>query len=107
MNMIELEPGMRVRCVDAYGTRLRKGREYTVEATMGDYVSVVGEKYWHRHRFKPVIRVKAGRSTAFSTTHDGSAPPVPKLIRSVTAGPSRGMTYDETLDLVINNYQPY
>ena len=60
MNMIELEPGMRVRCVDAYGTRLRKGREYTVESTIGDYVSVVGgARYWRAGRFKPVIRVKA------------------------------------------------
>lgn len=58
--MIELKPGMRVRCVDAYATRLREGREYTVESTIGDYVSVVGgARYWRAGRFKPVIRVKA------------------------------------------------
>lgn len=58
---MELEPGMRVRCVDACATRLREGREYTVESTMGDYISVVGGArcYWHYSRFKPIIRVKA------------------------------------------------
>lgn len=57
---MKLEPGMRVRCVDAHDTRLRKSREYAVEAVTGDYVSVVGERYgWHVRRFKPVIRVKA------------------------------------------------
>lgn len=85
--MIELESGMRVRCVDAYGTRLRKGREYTVESTMGDYVSVVGEKYWHRHRFKPVIRVKA------------KSEPV------VTEGSYCGLTqYDAGIALVFRRY---
>lgn len=85
--MMKLEPGMRVRCVDANYTRLHEGREYTIESTVDDYVTVgVETTLRHASRFKPIIRVKAK-----------SAP-------VITEGPFRGMTQDDALDLVIGGY---
>lgn len=51
--MIELEPGMRVRCVSS-------SQEYVVTQSSGGSVKVRGSnKWWGGWRFKPVIRVKA------------------------------------------------
>lgn len=107
--MIELESGMRVRCVrpDLTGT-LQLGVEYLVgDADSLGYVTLqFTDGWWAARRFKPVIRVKAGRSTAFSTTHVKSASRhgFSGGGRIITEGPFRGMTQDDALDLVIGGY---
>lgn len=58
---MELEPGTRVRCVDAYGSLLQKGCDYVVEYATGDEVYLKDDRGfpYRRDRFKPVIRVNA------------------------------------------------
>lgn len=65
--MMQLEPGMRVRCVRHYGAsgRLSQGAEYVVSKRDGEYVALEGGTAlpgWHYTRFKPIVRVKMGRS---------------------------------------------
>ena len=69
---MQLEPGMRVRCVDAGGMprpRLTRGREYELTRVRNIYVGVIddnGENSggWFKERFKPIVRVKMGRAVA-------------------------------------------
>lgn len=107
--MIELKPGMRVRCVRPGLTgELQLGAKYLVEdVDTNGYVTLQFiNRWWAVRRFKPVIRVKAGRSTAFSTTHVKSASRhgFSGGGRTLTEGPFRGMTQDDALDLVIGGY---
>jgi hypothetical protein len=66
---MRLEPGMRVRCVDATDVGLRLGGEYAVlvgqalqhpslVTITGGKLPVTGANYY-RSRFKPIVRVKA------------------------------------------------
>lgn len=63
---MQLEAGMRVRCVDAKGALfLDVGRNYTVLWDVGDAIFVTGGKTqcgtgrYAKRRFKPIVRVKA------------------------------------------------
>jgi hypothetical protein len=58
---MKLEPGMRVRCVDAYPNRhICVGGNYRVAEIDGGMVKVENLANWYAdYRFKPVIRVKA------------------------------------------------
>lgn len=63
---MQLEPGMRVRCVDAeWHTMLTNGAEYVVRSGQkcrigGTHVYIEGHAFaYYARRFKPVIRVKA------------------------------------------------
>lgn len=65
---MQLEPGMRVRCVDIDGMSayLTLGKEYTVEvpskSSFGSYVTMRNtEGRFRAGRFKPIFRVKMGR----------------------------------------------
>ncbi|WP_448043761.1 hypothetical protein [Bradyrhizobium liaoningense] len=68
MQSIQLEPGMRVRCVDAGGCEggLYDGNDYTIDwvGMMGDMRVVLLKEiaksgHYLARRFKPIIRVKA------------------------------------------------
>lgn len=62
MQPIPLEPGMRVRCVDAIGSSiLEHGAEYVVEGKtkLGGTKLLGFRGGWYAERFKPIIRVKA------------------------------------------------
>jgi hypothetical protein len=67
--MIELKPGMRVRCVNVDGDyfikkKLVKGAEYCIREVWADFLmfnEIPGRYYVHR--FKPIVRVKAGSQT--------------------------------------------
>jgi hypothetical protein len=63
---MNLEQGMRVRCVnnDGVSLRLKLSSEYEVDClrrnSFGDFVVMVGVPgHWKAGRFKPVVRVKA------------------------------------------------
>lgn len=58
---MRLEPGMRVRCVDAGSNCLIvTGRDYVVAARQNDMVRVNQWGVWYPiERFKPIVRVKA------------------------------------------------
>lgn len=62
---MQLEPGMRVRCVDADGhSGITQGREYRIRniaiAREAPVVQVtLGGSYYLASRFKPIVRVKA------------------------------------------------
>lgn len=63
-DLMQLESGMRVRCVDnvgGFGEALRLGAEYRVLRVEGELVAVHEMKSYTfvRSRFKPVVRVKA------------------------------------------------
>ncbi len=61
---MQLEPGMRVRCVVPDGDGLlRFGERYIVQNTHSDgrYITLSGVEWqWQASRFRPVVRVKAG-----------------------------------------------
>lgn len=60
-----LEPGMRVRCVDAGATRrnLVQGEEYTVCDGGSEFVALKGiGGLFCVSRFKPIVRVNMGRA---------------------------------------------
>jgi hypothetical protein len=60
--MIELKPGMRVRCVSAINSfpLLKNAQEYLVKDIGGDYFLIEYPRAWFRmERFKPIVRVKA------------------------------------------------
>ncbi len=58
---MQLEPGMRVRCVDAgLNHGIVTGSEYVVAWATEREVFVMGDRIpYHRERFRPVVRVKA------------------------------------------------
>ena len=62
---MQLQPGMRVRCVDTKGALfLDAGRNYAVLWDAGDMIFVTGGKTqcgmgrYAKRRFKPIIRVR-------------------------------------------------
>jgi hypothetical protein len=59
---MQLEPGMRVRCVIDKGSmsQLQCGEEYRISMRSGPFVSVDKRgPHWFSFRFKPIVRVKA------------------------------------------------
>lgn len=81
--MIPLEPGMRVRCVDASGALfLDVGRTYNVLWDTGDNIFVLGGRTsggmgrYAKRRFKPIVRVKARCVRTMSITISGGASPL-------------------------------
>lgn len=60
---MQLEPGMRVRCVASGGNRgITNGHNYIVSDVHEDgvFVRLRRDNVWYmHHRFKPIVRVKA------------------------------------------------
>lgn len=75
---MQLEPEMRVRCVDGAPKRLTIGREYeVVEINQRGYAVVVDDSGWRggwlAARFKPILRVKM-RTCARGSNFPGRDP---------------------------------
>ncbi len=58
---MQLEPGMRVRCVsDGWYPQLKLGEEYIIDSLESyERVKIIGTGTFYADRFKPIVRVRA------------------------------------------------